>query len=160
MDEFIKALPSFVGVVIGGLITFLIQIITIRKQQKWERNKIELDNFYKDETIKFQTFNKIFQLDGKYSILDIDLHYGPELNQENYFEHIRPLLFEIFHLLDDNMAKEVNNIEGIYERQYVTEDEDPNDKESLSQSYSKILQLIRKQFNDFREIRKNILFKK
>jgi hypothetical protein len=157
MDEFIKALPSFVGVVIGGLITFLIQIITIRKQQKWERNKIELDNFYKDETIKFQAFNKIFQLDGKYSILNIDLQYGPELNQENYFEHIRPLLYEVFHLLDDNMAKEVNNIEGIYERQFITEDENPGDKESLSQSYSKILQLIREQFNDFRVIRKNIL---
>ncbi|CJB12149.1 Uncharacterised protein [Streptococcus pneumoniae] len=36
MEELIKALPSLLGVVVGGLITFFIQQATIRKQQEWE----------------------------------------------------------------------------------------------------------------------------
>lgn len=40
MDELLKALPSLLGVVVGGLITFFIQNRTIRKQQKWEREKM------------------------------------------------------------------------------------------------------------------------
>lgn len=159
-DDISTALLSLAGVVIGGMITFGIQTFTIRKQQKFEREKLELDNLFKEETTKFQTFNKILQLDGSYSILDIDLHYGPELNQENYNEHIRPLLFEIFHLLDDEIVKEINNIEAIYESQYVMEDENPEDKESLSQSYLSILHMIRNQFNDLRKTRKNKLSKK
>lgn len=39
MNELIKAVPSLVGVVVGGLITFFIQQATIRKQQEWDRKR-------------------------------------------------------------------------------------------------------------------------
>lgn len=92
-----------------------------------------------------------------YEILEIDLHNGPtDLNQKNYNEHIRPLLFDIFHLLDDEIAKEVNYIEDIFERQFVMEEEDPSDGEDLSNSYLKIINLIKEQFKELRESKKGL----
>jgi hypothetical protein len=151
MDELLKALPSLLGVLIGGLITFLIQNVTIRKQQKWDREKLELDKFYQEQTIKFQTFNKILQLNGLYTVLEHDIHYGPELNQEYYTKHIRPLLFDIFHLLDEKIVAHVNYIEDTYERQFVMEEAAHGDREHLRDSYIKILELINKQFKELRK---------
>lgn len=48
---------------------------------------------------------------------------------------MRPLLFDIFHLLDEKVVINVNYIEDIYERQFVMEEESPGDKEILSNSY-------------------------
>ena len=59
MDELIKALPSLLGVVVGGLITFFIQQATIRKQQEWDRKKMELDTHNKNEARKFEVFSQI-----------------------------------------------------------------------------------------------------
>lgn len=155
MDELFKALPSLLGVIIGGLITFSIQQSTLRKQQKWERIKMEIDKLNQEQNIKFKTFNKILQLNGRYEVLEHNMHYGPELNQKNYTEHVRPLLFDIFHLLDEKIVTNINKIEDIYERQFVIEDEFPGDKETLSNSYLQILELINEQFKELRKSKLN-----
>ncbi|KRF52724.1 hypothetical protein ASG98_19655 [Bacillus sp. Soil531] len=156
MGELIKALPSLLGVIVGGLITFFIQQITIRKQQSWEKKKLELDNFYKNEEIKFKTFNKILELNGEHQVLEYDIHQGPELNYNKYIKYIRPLLFEIFHLLNDEIVREVNSIEDIFERQTAVEEAELGDAEDLRHSYSKILKLIKEQFTDLRASNKNL----
>lgn len=157
MNELLKALPSLLGVVVGGLITFLIQQVTLRKQQNWDRKKLELDKFYKDEDRKFQAYNKILQMDGTYRIHTIDHHTGDgELDEKNYNEYIRPILFDIFHLLDENIAKQVNRIEEIYERQYAMEEANPDDDEKLSKHYLTILQLIKHEFNELRKLKEKI----
>ncbi|AIF68139.1 hypothetical protein GZ22_16875 [Terribacillus saccharophilus] len=151
MEELLKALPSLLGVLIGGLITFFVQNTTVRKQQKWEARKIEIDIYYKEQTLKFQTFNKILQLNRFCNVLEYDIHYGPELNEKNYRKHIRPLLFDIFHLLENSLAKDINNIEEIYERQHAVGEEYSEDKKALSESYQNIIKSINGQFKLLRE---------
>lgn len=155
MDELLKALPSLLGVIVGGLITFFIQQSTVRKQQKWDKEKIKIDIFYQEQTIKFKTFNKILQSNGLYEILEHGMHYGPILNQRNYTEYIRPLLFDVFHLLDEELVANINNIEDIYERQFVMEEESTGDRETLINSYIKILELINTQFKELRKSKLN-----
>ncbi|CAH0321855.1 hypothetical protein SRABI84_05299 [Peribacillus simplex] len=154
MDDFIKTLG---GVVVGGLITFLIQNHSIRKHQKWEREKIQIDNHDKDQSEKFKKYNKILELDGTYAIHTINLHTGGRLHRKPYVEHIRPILFEIYHLLDEEIANELNNIEEIYERQHVLEEAEPTDKSNLSNSYAKIISAIRQKFKEYREANQNIM---
>lgn len=157
MELFINALPSLLGVVVGGLITFFIQQSSIKKQQVWEREKMELDNFQKDEDRKFETYNKILQADGDHVIHDINHHTGAGILQTKaYNEHIRPLLFEIYHLLDEKVADEVENIENVFERQYIMEEEDPTDKEVLSKSYLKIISLIKQEFKNLRSSKRKV----
>ncbi|MGG0412965.1 hypothetical protein [Peribacillus simplex] len=152
MDDILKGLPSLIGVVIGGLITFFIQRSTIKKQQQWDREKLRIDNFYKSEAEKFKTYNKILEIDATRLIHH---HYdsidgGNKLDKKNYDTYVRPLLFEVFHLLDREVAAEVNKIEDIFEREYVKGTE-PSDKKNLSDSYIKIIKLIKQQFKEYRE---------
>ncbi|MFS8601535.1 hypothetical protein LRO89_02930 [Priestia megaterium] len=157
MSELIKALPSLLGVIVGGLITFFIQQITIRKQQSWEKEKLNLDNFYKGEATKFKTFNKILQLHVEHSIIGVDINDEPVLNKTNYIEHIRPLLFEVYHLLSEDMAKEIDFIEDMFEMQTITSAIDEFDTEFSTHSYLKILNLIRKEFKSLRTSKKKFL---
>ncbi|MFY0762136.1 hypothetical protein AB1K32_25380 [Metabacillus dongyingensis] len=157
MNEILNMALPLVGVVLGGVITFVIQQSSIRKQQEFEREKIKIDNFYKEEIRKFETYNKILQIDGIYRIHDKSHHQGAsELNRDNYNEYMRPVLFDIFHLLDEEIAEEVNNIEDIYERQAVMEEADEFDQEKLSNSYEKIILLIKQQFKKHRESKRNL----
>ncbi|MBY0196405.1 hypothetical protein H7U05_03685 [Priestia megaterium] len=157
MSELIKALPSLLGVIVGGLITFWIQQITIRKQQSWEKEKLNLDNFYKGEATKFKTFNKILQLHAENTVLEIDVHDKPVLNQTNYIEHIRPLLFEVYHLLNEDMAKEIDFIEDVLEQQSLTGHRDEVESKDTTDSYLKVLNLIRQEFKSLRASKKDFL---
>ncbi|MCM3225937.1 hypothetical protein [Terribacillus saccharophilus] len=151
MDELIKAIPSLLGVLVGGLITFFVQNTTVRKQQKWEREKIEWDRQYQEQTLKFETFNKILQLDRTHLVLEYDLHRGPELNRKKYVTHIKPLLFDVFHLLNEEMVSRIDIIEDIFEEWYVMEEPSPGDDEKLTESYKRIIELINLQFKEQRE---------
>lgn len=59
-------------------------------------------------------------------------------------------------MLDENIAKQVNRIEEIYERQYAMEEADPGDDERLSKHYVTILQLIKHEFNELRKSKEKI----
>ncbi|MEJ9232234.1 hypothetical protein LAV79_22815 [Peribacillus butanolivorans] len=151
MNVLISALPSLLGVAIGGLITFFIQQSITRKQQTWDKEKMILDILNKKETTKFEVFNKILHMNAKYPVLEYDIHRGPELNEKEYIERIRPLLYEIYHLLAESIVYEVENIEDIYERHYVLEAAEVGDDEVLALSYMKIMKLIKQEFKDLRE---------
>ncbi|MGG2061661.1 hypothetical protein [Priestia megaterium] len=157
MNELIKALPSLLGVIVGGLITFFIQQITIRKQQSWEKEKLNLDNFYKGEATKFKIFNKILQLHVENTVLGVDVHDEPVLNQADYIEHIRPLLFEVYHLLNEDMAKEIDFIEDVFERESLTGERDEIETKDTTDSYLKVLNLIRQEFKNLRASKKDFL---
>lgn len=157
MSEIIKMILPLVGVVVGGLITFFIQQSVIRKQQKWDREKIEIDNFKKGETKKLETYNRILEVDAIYIIHIHDHHTGKgTLKIKNFNQYVRPLLFEIFHLLDEEVANSLNNIEEICERQRVMEDDYPDDYEKLSDNYINIISEIKKQFRQYRESNKRL----
>lgn len=154
IDEILSMGLPLAGVIIGGLITFFIQQSTIKRQHEWEREKIKMDNLNKDESNKFQIYNQILLRNTKYAILEVDMNYGPELHQSLYNNNIKPLLYDIFHLLSDEMANEIHSIEELIHRQFVTEEEHEGDKERLSGSYLKIIDLILKEFKDHRESNK------
>jgi len=160
MDELLKAIPSLLGVLIGGLLTFLIQQNSLKKQQEWERNKIIVDNYERETTSKLEIYNKILNLDSTKIIYETTHQTGEtRLIVNNYNEFIRPLLFQSYHLLDEEVANEVDTIEEIFERQFVMEEEDPDDKNTLCKSYLNIISVIRKQFKVFRKSRKELIDK-
>lgn len=155
MDELIKAFPSLLGVVVGGLITFFIQQATIRKQQEWDRKKMELDTHNKNEARKFEVFSQILHAHAKHFVLDYRMDGPPELKENIYFEYIRPLLYEIYHLLDDPIVREIEKIEYIHEKQSAMEDEDEGDREALTKNYQEIIEVIKREFVNLRKSRKN-----
>ncbi|WP_404511591.1 hypothetical protein [Bacillus sp. RC242] len=62
------------------------------------------------------------------------------------------MLYEIYHLLDELIISEIENIEGIHERQRVFEE---GENEQLIEYYQVFLKIIKKECEDWRESVKN-----
>ncbi|PED17648.1 hypothetical protein [Bacillus toyonensis] len=155
MDELIKALPSLLGVVVGGLITFFIQQATIQKQQEWDRKKMELDTHNKNEARKFEVFSQILHAHAKHIVLEYSMHGPPQLNEVKYSKYIRPLLYEIYHLLDYEIVGKIEKIEYIHEKQFAMEVDEDGDMEVVTENYEEIIKIIKQDFNSLRKSRKN-----
>ncbi|EJV49972.1 MULTISPECIES: hypothetical protein [Bacillus cereus group] len=153
MDELIKALPSLLGVVVGGLITFFIQQATIRKQQEWDRKKMELDTHNKNEARKFEVFSQILHAHAKHIVLEYSMHGPPQLNEVKYSKYIRPLLYEIYHLLDYTIVGKIEKIEHIHEKQFAMEVDEDGDIEIVTENYEEIIKIIKQDFNSLRKSR-------
>lgn len=144
---------SLLGVIVGGFITYKVQKHSIEKQQQFEREKIKDEEHKKNQEIKIRAYSKILHLNSTYIVSEWDHHTGKtELYGVKFIEHIQPILYEIYHLLDDEIAKEFDYIETSYERIYVMGAED-DDIWVLGESYSRILAKIRKEFEDIRNSR-------
>lgn len=144
---------SLLGVTVGGFITYYAQKHSIERQQQFEREKIEREENQKNQEIKIKAYNKILQLSSTHIISELEPYTGQtELYGNKYFEHIQPILYEIYHLLDNKIAKEFDYIETTFERIYIMGPEE-EDKWLLGESYSKILTGIRKEFENIRNSR-------
>lgn len=144
-------IASLSGVIVGGFITYYVQKHSIEKQQQqFEREKIKNEEIRKNGEIKIKAYNKILHLSSTYIVSEWEHHTGrTELYSNKFIEHIQPILYEVYHLLDDEIAKEFYYIETSFERMYVMGPEE-EDKWFLGESYSKILAKIRKEFEDIR----------
>lgn len=150
-----NVLPLF-GVLIGGLITYVVQSKSIKETQKFEQKKIINEKNQRDEEIKFKAYNKVLLNDGVEPIHIWDMHHGGELDYKNYVKYVRPELYNVYHLLDKEIAKELIKIENIFARQNAWEEADEGDQESLSQSYLNIINTIKQKYKEQHELNQNV----
>ncbi|GAA3721457.1 hypothetical protein GCM10022378_09400 [Salinicoccus jeotgali] len=144
---------SLLGVVVGGFITYKVQKQSMEKQQQFERKKMKYEENKKNQETKIKAYSKILHLNSTHMVSEWDHHTSrTELYGDKYMKYIQPILYEIYHLLDDDIAKEIDYIEISFERIYILGSEN-DDKWSLGHSYSKILTEIRKEFEDIRKSR-------
>lgn len=144
---------SLLGVIVGGFITYFVQKHSIEKQQQFEREKMKEEENKKNQEIKIKAYNKILHLSSTHIVSEWNHHTGEtELHGVKFIELIQPILYEIYHLLDEEIAKEFDYIEAEYDRIYVMGPED-DDKWVLGASYSRIIAKIRKEFEDMRKSR-------
>lgn len=82
-----------------------------------------------------------------------DQHTGDwELNCNLYKEKIRPLLYKHFHLLEDNVARSVQEIDTIFHKWGIYEEADDSDDEFLSGEYLKIISSIQNELQNYRDV--------
>ena len=84
-----------------------------------------------------------------------DMHHGGELDYKNYVKYIRPELYNVYHLLDKEIAEELIKIENIYARQEALEEGEEEDQEHLSNSYQKIIKIIKLKYKEQHELNQN-----
>ena len=156
LSEVMSMILPLIGVVIGGLITYFVQTKTIRENHKHERKKIEDENIKKEKELKYQAYNQILLNDAIESINTYDFHYGWELNYNKYAENVRPILFKVFHLLDEKVADELLKIENTYAKIEAMGEPEDGDKESLGESFNTIKKVIRDSYKDEFDKRKNL----
>jgi len=144
---------SLLGVIVGGFITYFVQKHSIEKQQQFEREKINEEEIKKNKEIKIKSYNKILHLSSIHIVSEWNHHTGEtELYSDKFVEHIQPILYEVYHLLDAEIAKEFDYIERKHEEMTVMGPEN-GDEWLLGAAYSTILAIIRKEFEEIRNSR-------
>jgi len=93
---------SLLGVTVGGFITYYVQKHSLEKQQQFEREKM------KKEEIKIKAYSNILHLSSTHIVSEWEHHTGQtELQSDKFIEHIQPILYEKYHLLNAEIAKEL-----------------------------------------------------
>lgn len=114
----------------------------IRDEIKEKRNELK-------ETL--EVYDKVLRVDGENTVvIDIDGRLE-EFDFNVYQKEVRPILYEKYHLLHDEVAKLVTYIDHDIKRcKFFGEFED-SDHYGLSQDYNNLIKNIRKNIHDFRK---------
>lgn len=156
LKEIIIMILPLIGVLLGGVITFYAQQWSLKKTQNFEREKIEQDKQQFNENLKFKAYNTILINSGTYQIHLYDKETNGELDYEKYVKYVRPVLFEVFHLLDPEIRQELINIEYIYEgKPFKKGEEAESDKKKLRTHYVKIIQHIIAKYEEYNKKENN-----
>ncbi|MRS10844.1 hypothetical protein EKV65_26130, partial [Bacillus anthracis] len=59
------------------------------------------------------------------------------------------------HLLDESITRKIEKIEYIYEKQFAMEEAEEGDIETLTENYQRIIEIIKKDFDNLRKSTNN-----
>ncbi|MCS7464998.1 hypothetical protein N0M98_33485 [Paenibacillus doosanensis] len=108
-------------------------------QLLWEKQKIESGLIREHINKKYEIYNQILQVSGEVYVLihdPIDFHY------KNYFDKIRPLLYQNYHLIDDDIRELVRDIDLNYSMEEFAGEMERQYAEKSYASYNKMFELI------------------
>lgn len=106
---FYDNLTTLAAVVIGSLITFGIQWMMFKEQEKKELLK-ENRALIRE---KLEVYSKVLKIDAEFE-LSQNFHNGKvKFQQKIYSESLRPLLYEKLFLLDSDVVEQIRRIDGL-----------------------------------------------
>lgn len=150
MKILVTILP-LIGVLIGTISTYFIQTSSFKRQQKWEKEKMEIQFIQEQMKKKLESYNRIIKAHSESMVIDWHPHTGESsFKGQPYMDKIRPELYDSFHFLHPDIADAVMEIDSIGERWEVMGD-DPDDEELLISHYTFIIDSIKKELNDYRK---------
>lgn len=111
------------------------------RQKEWEREKINIEYSNKQNDLKFKVYNTILKLDGEVSILTYHPR-RPEFDHNQFEKIIRPVLFDNYHLLDQDVRETINAIDYTLKKGAFFEELEEEEQELLANNYSKLIDRI------------------
>lgn len=154
MKEF---MPLFASIV-TGTITLIAVLLTQRGNKKVQKDLLELQ-MKRDEMkerrneIKetLEVYNKILKVDGENTLVIEEEGKIEEFDLNVYQNEVRPILFEKYHLLHDEVAKIVAYIDLDIKRCRLFGEVEESDHYGLCKDYNNLIRNIRKNIHDFRK---------
>ncbi|AAP09543.1 hypothetical protein [Bacillus cereus] len=114
----------------------------IRDEIKEKRNELK-------ETL--EVYNKILKVDGESTVVIDEDGKLREFDFNIYQEEVRPILYEKYHLLHDEVAKIVACIDLDIKRCKLFGEAEDSDHYGLCKDYDNLIRNIRKNIYDFRK---------
>lgn len=147
MNEIIIASFPLIGVFIGALSGVFGSYLANKNKlteldQKFKQNQeLELRLQYLK---RLEQYSKILQADGEHSVGEFDFSNGIErFNFEVYKEHLRPLIFECLHILDEDVIKSAREIDKeIYRTALVFPGEFEIHQMELAGTYFQLIKMV------------------
>lgn len=142
---FIGILP-LLGVIVGGFITYLTQTRVFNKQVKRdERKEIEAKKIE-----RLLVYNEVLKLEGEILMQSYIGGGLAEFNIEAYREKFRPLFYSKYHIINQDIAQEVRNMDRIIMAADFNEELDQEQNDSLLTIFHKIISLTEKYLELYR----------
>ncbi|MGE7952171.1 hypothetical protein [Lysinibacillus xylanilyticus] len=132
------------GAILGAFISSKTQKNVISKQIEWD--KVKMRNLQVNETM--EVYNKVIEMDG--SIFVIEHRNRLAIDLDEYTKKVRPLLFEKFHQLHQDIADKVTLMDDIIEICNFEEELSDDNSESLAQIYLDIISAIKLHLEEYR----------
>lgn len=132
-----SSLP-LLGVLVGGLITFGTQVFYAKHQWKLETNKIKRGYIID----KLNIYSLVLKIDGEIQMQEYIGGPSIAFNTEDYYEKIRPVLYEKFYLLDRDISvivRDIDNILGLANFLQILEREE---EESVINLYNEMIKKL------------------
>ncbi|PGS28388.1 hypothetical protein COC59_05175 [Bacillus cereus] len=119
----------------------LLELQIKRDEMKEKRNELK-------ETL--EVYNQVLKINGENAVIDYDNNGFSKLDLNVYQQKIRPILYEKYHLLHDEVAKMVTDMDSIIGHMYFG-GEDRTEHMNLSDKYNKLIENIKQKIRDFRK---------
>ncbi|WP_249661057.1 hypothetical protein [Lysinibacillus fusiformis] len=132
------------GAFLGAFISSKTQKNVISKQIEWD--KVKMRNLQVNETM--EVYNKVIEMDGSIYVIEHRHRLGIELG--GYTKKVRPLLYEKFHQLHQNIADKVTRMDDIIEMCNFEEEISDENSEILAQIYMDIIEGIKRHLEEYR----------
>ncbi|TXR98731.1 hypothetical protein DN390_16430 [Bacillus sp. SH7-1] len=153
MKEF---MPVFASIV-TGIITLIAVLLTQRGNKKVQKDLLELQ-ITRDERKEqrnelketLEVYNQVLKINGENAVIDYDNNGFSKLDLKVYQQKIRPILYEKYHLLHDEVAKIVTDMDSIIGHMYFG-GEGRTEHMNLSDKYNKLIENIEQKIRDFRK---------
>ncbi|PFF63976.1 hypothetical protein [Bacillus cereus] len=114
----------------------------IRDEMKEKRNELK-------EALEI--YNRILKVSRERSVIIDNGGLPEEFNFNVYQKEVRPILYEKYHLLHDEVAKIVTDIDSIIGYMYFGGGDDRTEHMNLGNKYNKLIENIEQRIRDFRK---------
>lgn len=103
------ALPSLLGVIVGGMATYFTQTKTLKKQFKREVEREKQERNIE----RLKVYGEILKLEGENLMLQYMGGGRIEFNLKAFFTDRRPVFYSKFYLIDQVVADKIRNMDNI-----------------------------------------------
>jgi len=173
-DAFIALISVAVGTASTGVVSYFLQSSQFNRQKDFEieqqktqykqqlniqekqhQRQLEIlkDQFKREEIAKkLEAYNEILKVNNDVQVIEWNSQTGEStFHSEPYNHQIRPLLYKNFHLLEEDIAKAVQEIDNTFLKWQVLGEGDDFDNEELCKRYLAIITSIEMELNDYRK---------
>ena len=140
------------GAFIGGYLTSNSQKNILKEKIQWDKEK-EKKNQAKET---FEVYNNVLEIDGVTQIIEHNGGHRMEFLEEEYNAHIRPVLFEKFHQLHEDVAGAVDRIDRSLSYYNFHEEITKEEEGRLAKEYFDLIQSIRSHLENYRKNEINV----
>ncbi|HHK5542652.1 hypothetical protein JDS67_12710 [Bacillus cereus] len=151
MKEFIPNIITGVCTLIGALGGVYGTQRGNKKVLKQQIMRDEKKENRKELIETLEAYNKILKADGENVVVDEKTNAFGEFNLSVYQKEIRPILYEKYHLLHDEVAWKVANMDEVIKVVNLMEEFERIDHVSLCADYKSIISIIKKKIYEFRK---------
>lgn len=144
---FITLVGALGGAFIGGYLTSKSQKYNISRQIEWDKIKDQKQQLKE----ALEIYNKILEIDGSKYVVEHNGGNYLEINLEEYTRYVRPLLYEKFHQLHQDVADKVSSIDYQIELCNFAEELTDEDSERLAEMYLDLIVMIKLHLQNYRK---------